>query len=450
MNTPSAAPRKELSLIDSTSLIVGIIIGVGIYQMAPDVARGAGSGWGTLLIWVVGGVLSLCGALGYAELATAYPQQGGDYVYLSKAYGRPAGFLFAWVQLVIVRPGDIVVMAFAFATYGRAILGWESGLPQQLLAAAAVITVTAINVLGVRQGKWAQNLLTLVKAAGLLAIFAVAFIAPPARPAATEVGEFPLSLALIFVLFTFGGWNEMAYVAAEVRDPKRNITRALVLGTVAVTVLYLLANVAFLSALGYSGMANSGAVATDTVATAFPGYGARLISALVCLSALGAVNGLVFTGARISYAVGKDHQVFRYLGRWEENRSTPVRALLLQGAIACGLIFVLGGLIEAVIYTAPAVYAFYLATTLAVAVLRWKDPATPRPYRVTFFPLPSLVFGLVCAWLIYRSVIYKPQIAAAALGLFLLGVPVYFWSQSMRKAGTRPGNSEDPSDGPTR
>ncbi|MCP5516047.1 MAG: amino acid permease [Verrucomicrobiales bacterium] len=421
-------PRKELSLVDSTSLIVGIIIGVGIYQMTPDIAKGAGSGGGLLLLWVAGGLLSLCGALGYAELASAYPHQGGDYVYLGRAYGRWAGFLFAWVQLVIVRPGDIAVMAFAFATYARAAFGIETGWAQRALAAAAVLAVTGINVLGVRQGKWTQNLLTAFKAMGLLAIFTVALVAPPEKPAVVEVTPLPLSLALIFVLFTFGGWNEMAYVAAEVRHPQRNLVRALVRGTVAVTALYLLANVAFLRALGYAGVANSKAVASDTIAAAFPDLGAKLISALVCVSALGALNGLVLTGARISYAVGADHRVFRRLGAWDARRSTPVPALLLQGLIAVVLIVALGSFMDAVLYTAPAVYSFFLGTTLAVVILRRKDPARPRPYRVTWFPLPTVVFSVVCGWLIYSSVAYKPWIALAALGVALLGLPVYRYS----------------------
>lgn len=421
-------PRRELSLVDSTSLIVGIIIGVGIYQMTPDIARGAGSWWGLLLLWMAGGLLSLCGALGYAELASAYPQQGGDYVYLGRAYGKWAGFLFAWVQLVVVRPGDIAVMAFAFATYARAAFGIDSGWTQRGLAAAAVVLVTGINVLGVRQGKWTQNLLTAFKAIGILAIFTVALVVPPEKPAPTEVVPLPLSLALIFVLFTFGGWNEMAYVAAEVRKPERNLVRALVWGTVAVTGLYLLANGAFLHALGYSGVANSEAVATDTIAAGFPNVGAKLISALVCVSALGALNGLVLTGARISYAVGADHRVFRRLGQWDVQRSTPMPALLLQGGIAVVLILALGSFMDAVLYTAPAVYSFFLATTLAVIVLRRKEPTRPRPYRVTWFPLPILVFSLVCAWLIYSAVTYKPWIALAALGVVLLGLPVYRFS----------------------
>ena len=299
----SETPKRELSLFDSTSIIVGIIIGAGIYQMAPAIAKGAGSAWGVMAIWVVGGLLSLCGALSYAELATAYPVSGGDYVYLSKAYGRWAGFLFGWAQLTVVRPGDIAVMAFAFATYARAIydpLAGYPGLSQRLFAAAAVLVLTIINILGVTQGKWTQNLLTAAKALGLLAIVGVAVISPGGTRAVTEVGGFPLVLAFIFVLFVYGGWNEMAYVAAEVRDPRRNIVRALITGTAAVIALYLLINGAFLYTLGYDRLATSEAVATETVATVFPTLGSRLVSALICISALGAVNGLIFTGARIS------------------------------------------------------------------------------------------------------------------------------------------------------
>jgi amino acid transporter len=234
-----AAPKQELSLFDSTCLIVGIIIGAGIYQMAPDIAKGAGSAWGVLGLWLVGAALSLCGALCYSELATTYPRQGGDYVYLGKAYGDWAGFLFGWAQMVVVRPGDIAVMAFAFATYARQIYSpfKSPELAQGLYAAAATIVLTGINVMGVRQGKWTQNLLTTAKALGLLLIVgAAAFAKPTLDPVGRQGASLPLSLALIFVLFTYGGWNEMAYVAAEVKDSRRNITRALVLGIVAVAV----------------------------------------------------------------------------------------------------------------------------------------------------------------------------------------------------------------------
>ncbi|MCK4627998.1 MAG: amino acid permease, partial [Sedimentisphaerales bacterium] len=194
-----AVPKKELSLFDSTNLIVGIIIGVGIYQMAPDIARGAGSGWGVLLIWIIGGLLSLCGALGYAELASAYPRTGGDYIYLSRAYGSWAGFLFGWVQLLIVRPGDIAAMAFAFATYAHILYNpsadTELADGYKLYACAAIAAMTIINILGVREGKFTQNILTIIKVLALLAIVAVVLFSSRSSPVVQPVESFPTRVA---------------------------------------------------------------------------------------------------------------------------------------------------------------------------------------------------------------------------------------------------------------
>jgi amino acid transporter len=370
---------------------------------------------------------------------------------LSRAYGRWAGFLFGWFQLAIVRPGDIAIMAFAFATYARTLYDpfASARIPctQAVYACAAVILLTLVNILGVREGKWTQNGLATVKVLGILAIVGVAALAPQSSASAPSFDPQPFdpqpfdpqpfSLALIFVLFCFGGWNEMAYVAAEVKDPNRNIVRALVLGTTAVTIVYLLLNGAFLYTLGYAGVAASEAVATDTVSTVFPQIGGRWISALVCISALGAVNGLIFTGARISYAVGTEHRVFRTLGQWNSRTGTPVWALAVQGLLAVGLIVALGSFVNTILYTTPAVYSFYLATTVAVIVLRWREPNTKRPYRVTGYPATPLVFGVVCAFLIYAAVEYavdhQPRIAAISLLMMCLGFPVYwlstFWSR---------------------
>lgn len=426
-------PRRILTLFDSTCLIVGIIVGVGIYQVTPEVARGVGGPVGLLGLWVLGGLLSLCGAMCYAELASAYPQQGGDYVYLSRAYGPGAGFLFGWAQLAIVRPGDIAVVAFAFATYASTLHDplARTGFPyaQQLYAVGAVIALTGINVLGVRESKWTQNLLTIVKALGLLVIVAIACFGR-APETAEPVDSLPPSLALIFVLFCYGGWNEMAYVAAEVKDPRRGIFRAMLLGTVGVTVLYVMANGAFLSVLGFDGVRASTAVATDTVNAVAPGSGGVLISALICVSALGALNGLIFTGSRISFAVGKDHHLFRRLGVWNSRSETPMPALVMQGLIASSLIVILGSFVAAILYTAAVVYSFYLATTLAVMVLRRREPEVERPYRVTGYPVTPSIFAAVCGFLIFSAVAYRPWIAAAALLLLCGGVPLYRISRS--------------------
>lgn len=440
----SASPRAELSLFDSTNIIVGIIIGAGIYQMAPDIAKGVSGPWPLLGLWTLGGLLSLCGALGYAELASAYRQQGGDCIYLRRAYGPWAGFLFGWVQLTIVRPGDIAIMAFAFATYARAVYDPLASVcpewSQQIIAALAVLVLSAINLLGVKQGKWTQNVLTVVKALGLLLIVLTALVAPQQERTAEPFEALPASLALVFVLFIYGGWNEMAYVAAEVKDARRNIVRAMVLGMGAVWLLYMLVNGAFLYTLGFNGLATSEAVATDTIATAFPAIGARLISVLVCISALGAVNGLTFAGARISYAMGVDYRFFRGLGRWDPERGIPTQALLLQALISIVLILAFGSFMDTLLYMAPVVYAFYLGTNLSVIVLRFKEPQVERPYRVLGYPFTPLVFCLVCLFLIYKTLTYAWYVKSESLIVLVsvvgLGLVLYWFSEK-RRAGKR-------------
>jgi APA family basic amino acid/polyamine antiporter len=428
-------PKKELTLFDSTCLIVGIIIGAGIYETAPDIARSVQNWWGVPLLWITGGLLSLAGALCYAELATTYPRAGGDFVYLSRAYGRWAGFLFGWIQLVIVRPGDIALMAFIFARYARQLYdplagakGWYAQAMYLVYACAAVVVLTLINLAGVRQGKWTQNILTVVKTIGLAVIIIVGLTAraAPAEQTQTSPPWSPtLPVAMIMVLFTYGGWNEMAYVAAEVKDPKRNILRALILGTVGVMVLYLLANASFLHSLGHEGMGASAAVGVDAIKGLFGEYGSRIFAVIICISALGAINGLIFAGSRISYAVGKEHKLFGFLGGWHGRRGTPVWALVMQGIIAVVVIIAFGSFERTILYTAAAVYCFYFATSASVIVLRHKDPKVERPFKVTGYPLTPIVFAAVCGLLIYGGATYRPLETAISLGILLTGMPVY-------------------------
>jgi amino acid transporter len=424
-----------LSLFDTTNLIVGIIVGAGIFVAAPVVARGAGSAVALLALWFVGGLLSFCGAASYAELATTYPEQGGDLVYLTRAYGRWAGFLFGWLQTLIVRPGDIAVMAFVFATYAENLTG-PRWVGKPAIAAIAVAVLTAVNVAGVRSGVRTQNVLTVAKIIGVFLVIIVAIFAPGAEATSGDsqapIETVPLAVALILVLFSFGGWNETAFVAAEVREPHRNIVRAMVLGMAGVTVIYLAVNLSFLRVLGFGGLATSEAVAADTVASVFPEVAGSFVSALICLCALGAVNGLIFAGARIAYALGRDHRLFSALGTWSKRTGTPVRALILQGCLAIILILVLGSFVDTVMYTAAAVYLFYLATSVALIVLRIRDRSTPRPYKATGFPVSTTVFCLVCLFLIVAAVQYKPTIAVVAGLLILLGVPAFWLSERAR------------------
>lgn len=430
-------PVKALSLFDSTCIIVGIIIGAGIYETTPTVAASMG-GWGaTMAVWLAGGLLALCGALCYAELATTYPKQGGDVVYLSRAYGSWAGFMFGWSQMAIIRPGDIALMAFVFARYASVLYAPFPAIGT-LYAAGAVAVLTLVNMVGVREGRWAQNLLTVLKVAGLLFIVAVGLSAPGGS-GLPIAGSFPgggLKLAMILVLFTYGGWNEMAYVAAEIKNPRKNIARALVVGTVAVTATYLLANGAFLHALGHEGMATSEAVAVDTVATLLPDGAARLIAAIICISALGAVNGLVFTGARISYALGAGHRIFQALGKWHPRLGTPVAALALQGGLSLGIVLLAGSFIDTILYSAPAVWFFFLATALALFRLRRKDEKQERPFKVTAYPVVPILFCAACIFMLFSSTTYafarKPTGLVLLLGMMALGGFLYW--RSMKKA----------------
>jgi len=401
------SPVKALSLFDSTCIIVGIIIGAGIYETTPTVAACMGGWAGTMAAWLAGGLLALCGALCYAELATAYPSQGGDYIYLSRAYGSWAGYLFGWCQLAIIRPGDIALMAFVFSRYASTLYAPFPAIGT-FYAAGAVVALTAINILGVRESKWLQNALTVVKVAGLLFIAVAGLLAPGVEnvPAAAGVSGDGLKLAMILVLFTYGGWNEMAYVAAEIRNPTRNIARSLVLGTIAVAGCYLLINGAFLHALGYEAMAASKAVAVDTVATVLPHSAPRVIAVIICISALGAVNGLVFTGARISYALGTGHRVFHALGQWHPRLGTPVAALVLQGMLSLGIVLLAGSFIDTILYSAPAVWLFFLATGAALFRLRKMEPARERHFKTPVYPLIPILFCAASAFMFYSSASY--------------------------------------------
>jgi len=427
----AATPKQELSLFDSTCIIVGIIIGAGIYETAPTVAQCLGSAPGILGLWLLGGFLALAGALCYAELATAIPREGGDYVYLTRAYGPWVGFLFGWSQLAVVRPGDIALMAFIFARYAQKLYPL-AGYSQPFYAGAAVVVLTVTNILGVKTGKWTQNILTVAKVIGMLAIIIVGLSAPALLPSPEPSGSISwggLDLALILVMFTFGGWNEMAYVAAEIKNPRRNIVRGLVAGTIAVTVLYLLMNGAFLSSLGVSQMAASQAVAVDAVARVFPEAAGRTIAVLICISALGAVNGLIFTGARISYALGAGHLAFRPLGTWHQRLGTPVFALATQGVLSLAIVLLAGSFLDTIIYTAPVVWLFFLGTALAVFVLRRQEPDLVRPYRISGYPLPPIIFSLCCLFMLYSSVLYAlakvPWGLALLSGVLLIGAIIY-------------------------
>lgn len=414
--------KRELSLFDSISIIVGIIIGAGIYETSPVVASCMAGPIGVLGIWLAGGCLALAGAFTYAQLATSYSEhEGGDYVYLNRAYGGGVSFMFAWCQLVIARPGDIALMAFVFARYAATLYAPVS-YAKTLYAVLAVTGLTLINLLGVRQGKHTQNLLCVAKLVGFMAVVALAFLGSgPAQtdPVLSDGLSFGgVSLALILVLFTFGGWHEIAYVAAEVKHAHRNLVLTLLLGTGLVTCLYVVINAAFLHSLGYRGLVESQAVAVDAIATVTPDLAQRLIAGIICVSALSSINGLMITGSRVSYVLGRDYAAFQRLGYWGQTHSGPTWALVCQGVLSLTIVVLAGSFIDTLLYYAPVVWLFFLGTGLSVFVLRKKDRDQTRPFTKGY-PIAPIVFCLCCVFMLYNCVTFawtqKP------LGLTVLG-----------------------------
>ena len=420
--------NHKLNLFDSTCLIVGIVIGSGIYETPATVAQATDAAWQVYALWTLGGIISLCGAMCYAELATTYPKSGGDVIYLSKAYGKWAGFLFGWLQTFVARPGDISLMALVFAHYIHVLVDPTPTEPHPVWPAVVVVCLlTIINIAGLRFGKSAQNLLAIVKVIGLFAIVAIAFASPAADstpPVEIEGYRPTFGVALILVLFTFGGWNEMVYVASEVHRPQRNLWRALVLGAVTITILYLITNAAYLHSLSLPGLATSSAVATDAVAQVLPRAGQMLVALVITVSAAGAINGLILTGARITGAM-REFPALHWLGHWNPTLQTPVRALVLECVISVGVITIAQTFENALIYTSAAVYTFYLATGVSSVVLRHRDPDVERPFRMPLYPLPLIVFAAGCTWTVYSALTYKPMAAMVCIGILLIGGVVY-------------------------
>lgn len=439
-------PQALLGLREAVAITVGLVIGAGIFK-APSLVAGmaGGSGW-MFAAWALGGLMSLVGALCYAELATAYPHAGGDYHFLRRAWGRGVSFLFAWARFAVITTGSIALLGFVFGDYMQQLLPLGPNGPAWW-AAAAIAALSWLNLRGLRTGAATQTWLTAVEVAGLLLVVGAGLFllgqgdgaapapAPsPAAAATAEDGAAPWSLsgfglAMVFVLLTYGGWNEAAYISAEVKDRRRNMVRALVLSIAVITALYLLVVWAYWHGLGLAGMARSQGIAADLLREAFGPAGGRLIAAIVAVAALTSMNATIIVGARTSFAVGRDWPLLSRLGRWDAARGTPPVALALQGAAALALVAVgaaAGSGFKAMVeFTAPVFWLFFLLTGLALFVLRRREPQAERPFRVPLYPLLPLLFCATCAYMLWSSLsyVYSQQLGgfnAAWIGVGVL------------------------------
>jgi len=443
----SVAPKQLLSTADGIFLTVGMIIGALIFK-APSTVAGATSGIAEFLFaWLLGGAASLCGALVYAELAGRHPDTGGEYVFLTEGLGKGVAFLFAWSRMTVIQTGAIAAVAFVFGDYASEILSLGAH-SSAVWAALAVAALTLLNFTGTLQSKALQKMMEIALIASLV-LFSIAALAIGGAPVkenpAASGGGGSFGFAMIFVLLAYGGWNEAAYLAGEVRDGRRNMTRILVTGVLAVTALYLLVNLGFLAVLGHGGIKESRAVAADVMRAIAGEKGAILIALMVCVSVLTTINAAIFTGARTTYALGRDFPVFRLLGAWRETGSTPANALLLQGAITLALVgagaATPDGFNAMVAYTSPVFWTFFLLTGVTLFCFRFQDRKqnkSPADIKVPFYPVVPLIFCATCAYMLYSSVdyvrnpVFGPKFGDAVLaGLAIMGagIPLYWFAR---------------------
>ncbi len=429
----AAAPAQTLSVWDATMITVGIVIGAGIFQTPALVANIAGSpGW-MLGAWVLGGLLSFVGALTYAELATAYPSAGGDYSFLTRAYGRNVSFLFAWARSLVIVTGSIALLGFILGDYLTRLhsLGAYSSA---IYAALATVLLTAVNIVGLRSSSRLQNVLTILEIGGVLFVAAAGFMLEPSEVAAsssegTSVGAF--GLAMVFVLLTFGGWNEAAYVSAEVRGGPPAIVKSLLMSIAIITLVYIVFVIGVTHGLGYEGLKQTEALGVDIVQRAIGETGSQIIGIFVAIAALTSMNSTMLVGARTNYSVAHDWPVFRFMGGWRGERSAPVAGFLVQAAIALALIFFgaleKDGFSTMVEFTAPVFWFFFMLAGIAVFVLRRKDPNAHRPFRVPLYPILPGIFVITCAYLFYSSITYAQSQNAAWVALAVMASGVAVW-----------------------
>lgn len=426
-STADHAPtRATLRARDAFAITIGVVVGAGIFRTPSLIAGVSGTEAVMLGAWVIGGLLSIVGALCYAELATTYPQAGGDYNYLRRAYGPRPAFLFAWARVSVIQTGSIALLCFIVGDYMAQLFdigAWSSAL----YAAAAVCLLTVVNWVGTRQGATVQAWLTVAEIVGVLVIVVAGLLLAPSdiAPVPGSGGGSEIGLILVFVLLTYGGWNEAVYVTSEVRDARTWMPRVLVLSLVAIAALYVLVNLAYLRVLGLGGMAEHNAVAAELMGRVFGPTGAALMSVIVVAAALTSANATLITGARSVYAVGRDFPMLGFIGRWDARTGTPRAAIVTQGVLALGLValgaFARDGFEVAVEYTAPVFWLFFLLVGIALFVLRHRDPDLPRPFRVPLYPVLPLLFCATSAYLLYSSLAYTGRGALVGVAVLAAG-----------------------------
>jgi len=460
--TSTAAPttdlKRELGLFDAIMINAGTMIASAIFIVPATVAAAVNGTALMTLVWVVGGIVSLLGALSVAELAAAYPEAGGQYAYLREAYGTAWAFLYGWANFSVINTASIAAIAVGFARY----IGFFTPLTEtavRVVAIASIVALTLLNCRGVRLGATTQNILTILKIGALVTLITTSFILPGGSPSHWQplwpsegVGQMigPFGVAMVGVLWAYDGWIETTYVGSEIMDPGRNLPRSIILSTLIVIALFTLASIAYVYVLSPAGMSGSELVAADAAKVTMGGIGALFVVIAILISTLGANNGIILTAARIPYAMARQGMFFQAQGRVHSRYATPVVALLTQGVVASALTLVPKCIVipkilticstrplydQLATYVVFAQFVFYALSAGAVIRLRKTAPQIARPYRTWGYPVTPIVFIAFAVWLVYNTIVETPKDSAIGAGLILLGLPGYYYWRRPRPGG---------------
>lgn len=435
---PAGVLPRRLGLWSAVAVVIGITIGSGIFRTPAGIARRLPGPLPLFGVWIAGGVVALCGALTLAEVAGAFPQTGGIYVFIRNAFGRLPAFLFGWAELAIIRAAAVGAIATTFAEYLLRVLGYDPSLAPydgyvHYVAALAILVISILNGMGLRWGSLVQNVTTVAKYFGLLFIVlvAIAFGLPktgghftPAMPA----GSFsitPFGLALVSVLWAYDGWADLAFISGEVKDPEKNLPRALIFGTIAVVAIYLLANVAYLGVMTVAEIGQSKLVAADVAFRLIGQPGVVLVAMTVMLSTLGTLNGSILTNPRVFFAMAADGLLFRKVAAVHPKYQTPYVAIGLTAVL--GIVFVLLRTFEQLADTfVTAILPFYALGVASIFVFR-KRGYKP-PFRAPLYPVAPILFVLATLYLLVNALIDESSRwpTLAIFGIIILGIPVYY------------------------
>lgn len=445
-STPENKPLATFTTINSVAVIVGIVVGIGIFRLPSIVAGNSANELQFITFWLAGGIISLLGALCYAELASSNPDSGGEYHFLSKAFGPAVGFLFTWGRMTVIQTGSLALVSFILGDYATAILDLGR-YSSAIYAGSTVVLLTFLNITGTSHSRKTQMILTSVIVLIIVLISLSAFLlkSPAGAPDVLSTGKtggifsggMPGS-AMIFVLLTYGGWNEAAYLSGELINVRKNMIRVLVSGIAVITVLYLLINIAYLHVLGLENLKVSQTIGADLTESVFGTAGSFIVSFIVILAAVSTANATIITGARTNYALGRDYNLLKFMGKWNAKKNTPVNALLVQGSIALLLIFFgtwSKKAVETMVdYTAPVFWLFLLLTTITLFIFRKRYTNRKLPYKVPLYPVTPVLFILACSFMLYSSLAFTGKGALVGAAFLIAGIPVYFFSLKQKKS----------------